>query len=174
MRSSRAVALVLVVVLVAPDLLWALGSRKAMYVGGTVAGLGEKIEGTADVTNPDDLVFVADKGGARVVIPWGAIEDIEYGQRVSRRWKTAIFLTVFALFSRGRKHFVTITYKSSAGDQAAIFEFGKDVIRPTLAALKARSGKKLKCQDQEAVKQMGGTCDVVLPPEVEEKKEEKK
>ena len=38
------------------------------------------------------------------MIPDGAIEELEYGQRVSRRWKTAVFLTVFALFSRGRKH----------------------------------------------------------------------
>lgn len=173
MRRSRAVAFVLVLVLVAPDLVWALGSRKAMYVGGTLPDIPDKVEGAADVKNPDDLVFVADKGTTRIVIPYGAIEDLEYGQRVSRRWKTAVFLTVFALFSRGRKHFVTITYKTSAGDQVAIFELGKDVIRPTLAALKARSSKKLKCQDQEAVKQMGGTCDIVLPPE-EEGKEEKK
>lgn len=170
MRGSRAVAWVLLSALVAPEAAWALGSKKAMYAGGTLADIPEKLEGTASINQPDDLVFQADKGGTRVVIPYGSIEELEYGQRVSRRWKTAVFLTVFALFSRGRKHFVTITYKTSAGDQAAIFEFGKDVIRPTLAALKARSGKKLKCQDKDAVEQMGGTCDVVLPPEPEEEK----
>jgi hypothetical protein len=168
MRGSRAVALLLLFVLLVPELSWALGSKKAMYAGGTLSEIPEKLEGTAAINQPDDLVFVADKGGTRIVIPWGAIEELEYGQRVSRRWKTAVFLTVFALFSRGRKHYVTITYKTSAGDQAAIFEFGKDVIRPTLAALKARSGKKLKCQDKDAVEQMGGTCDLVLPPEAEE------
>ena len=170
MRGSRAVAVVVLLSLTVPEALWALGSKKAMYAGGTLSEIPTNLEGIATINQPDELVFVADKGGTRVVIPWGAIEDLEYGQRVSRRWKTAIFLTVFALFSRGRKHYVTITYKTSAGDQAAIFEFGKDVIRPTLAALKARSGKKLKCQDKDAVEQMGGTCDVVLPPEPEEGK----
>lgn len=170
MRSSRVVAFAVLIVLVVPDVLLALGSKKAMYAGGTLPDVPEKLEGTVAITQPDDLVFVADKGGTRIVIPWGAIEDLEYGQRVSRRWKTAVFLTVFALFSRGRKHYVTITYKTSAGDQAAIFEFGKEVIRPTLAALKARSGKKLKCQDKDAVEQMGGTCDTLLPPEPEEEK----
>ena len=170
MRGSRAVAWVLLFVLVAPEAVWALGSKKAMYAGGTLPDIPEKLEGTATINQPDDLVFQADEGGKRIVIPYGAVEELEYGQRVSRRWKTAMFLTVFALFSRGRKHFVTITYKTAEGDQAAIFEFGKEVIRPTLAALKARSGKKLKCQDKDAVEQMGGTCDVILPPEPEEAK----
>jgi hypothetical protein len=165
MRGSRAVAWVLLVVSLAPQPAWALGSKKAMYAGGTLPDIPEKLEGLATITHPDDLVFQADKGATRIVIPYGAIEELEYGQRVSRRWKTAVLLGVFALFSRGRKHYVTITYKTSAGDQAAIFEFGKEVIRPTLAALKARSGKKLKCQDKDAVEQLGGTCDVVLPPE---------
>jgi hypothetical protein len=164
------VAFVVLMVLVVPDVLLALGSKKAMYAGGTLSDVPEKLEGTVAINQPDEMVFVADKGGTRIVIPWGAIEDLEYGQRVSRRWKTAVFLTVFALFSRGRKHYVTITYKTAAGDQAAIFEFGKEVIRPTLAALKARSGKKLKCQDKDALEQMGGTCDTLLPPEPEEEK----
>ncbi|HET9318014.1 MAG TPA: hypothetical protein VFQ51_20640 [Vicinamibacteria bacterium] len=173
MRSSRAVAGVLLIVLVVPDVLWALGSKKAMYVGGTLPEFPVKLEGTIALNDPDDLVFLSDKAIKRLAISWGAIEDLEYGQRVSRRWKTAVFLTVFALFSRGRKHYVTITYKTASGDQAAIFEIGKEAIRPTLAALKARSGKKLKCQDKDAVEQMGGTCDTVLPPEPAEGDEKK-
>lgn len=157
--------------LVVPELSWALGSRKAMYIGGTLPGLPEKAEGKVDITGTNEMVFVAEKGATRIAVPWASIQDLEYGQRVSRRWKTAIFLSVFALFSRGRKHNVTITYKDSAGvDQAAVFEFGKEIIRPTLAALKAKSGKPLACQDEEAVKQMGGTCDSVLPPEKDEEK----
>lgn len=173
MRGSRAVAVLLLVVLLSPEVSWALGSKKAMYAGGTLTDIPEKLEGVPTINQPDEFIFVADKGGTKVVIPWGAIEDLEYGQRVSRRWKTAIFLSVFALFSRGRKHYVTITYKTSSGDQAAIFEFGKEIIRPTLAALKARSGKKLKCQDKDAVEQMGGTCDTVLPPEPEDDEKKK-
>lgn len=170
MIHARAVAILLCIALLVPDVSWALGSDKAMYVGGTLPGVPVKSEGRMNITNPTEMVFTSEKG-AKIALPWASIQEIEYGQRVSRRWKTAIFLTVFALFSRGRKHYVTITYKDSAGaDQAALFELGKDVIRPTLAALKAKSGKPVACQDQEAVKQMGGTCDSVLPPEPEEEK----
>ena len=65
---------------------------------------------------------------------------------------------------------MAITYKDAAGtDQAAVFEFGKDVYRTALAALKAKSGKEIACQDEEAKKHFGGGCSV-MAPEPEEKK----
>jgi len=41
--------------------------------------------------------------------------------------------------------------------QAAVFEIGKDSIRTTLAALEARTGRKIEYQDEEARK--SGTGD---------------
>jgi len=147
---------------------WALGSDKVKFMGGTVASVPEKSEGRVESTDPTNMVFSGEKGGT-VRVPWRKIQSIEYGQKVSRRWKTAL-LTPWALLSKGRKHSVTITYKDGSGtDQAAVFEFGKDVYRPALAALKAKSGKQIACQDQEAQKQFGGGC-FVMAPEPEEKK----
>ena len=61
------------------------------------------------------------------------------------------------IFSKKRKHFLTIGYKEE-GDkqQAAVFELGKDVIRVTLASLEARSGRKIEYQDEEARKSGSG------------------
>jgi hypothetical protein len=148
---------------------WAVGSNKVKFMGGTVGGVPEKTEGRVDVTDPANMVFLSDKGGA-VRVPWKTVQSIEYGQRVSRRWKTAIFLTPWAVFSKGRKHMVTIGYKDDAdADQAVVFEFGKDVYRTALAALKVKSGKDIACQDEEARKQFGGGCSV-LPPDPEDAK----
>jgi hypothetical protein len=148
---------------------WAVGSDKVKFMGGTVASVPEKTEGRVDVTDPSNMVFKGDKGGT-VQVPWQTVQAIEYGQRVSRRWKTALFLTPWAVFSKGRKHMVTITYEDAAGtEQAAVFEFGKDVYRTALAALKAKSGKEIACQDEDARKQFGGGC-AVMAPEPEEKK----
>jgi len=148
---------------------WAVGSNKVMFMGGTVSSVPEKSEGRVDVTDPANMVFLSDKGGA-VRVPWKTVQSIEYGQRVSRRWKTAIFLTPWAVFSKGRKHMVTIGYKDNADvDQAVVFEFGKDVYRTALAALKVKSGREINCQDEEAKKQFGGGC-AVLPPDPNEGK----
>ena len=36
--------------------------------------------------------------------------------------------------------------------QAAVFELGKDIVRVTLAAIEARTGRKIEYQDEEARK----------------------
>lgn len=132
----------------------AVDGGKAVYIGGTLA-VKEKTEAPIDLKGADDLVFKP-KGGP-VRIPWTGIEEIEYGQKVGHRVKTAILLTPLALFSKNRRHYVTLSWKDANGsDQAAVFEFDKNDIRPALASLKARSGKEVAYQDDQSRKQMGG------------------
>jgi hypothetical protein len=58
-----------------------------------------------------------------------------------------------ALFSKKRKHFLTVGFKDEAGkQQAAVFELGKNVVRVTLASLEARTGQKIEYEDDEARK----------------------
>ena len=130
----------------------AIDKDKAMYVGGT-ASVAPKAEGTLATSDPEKLLFIAEKGGGIVEIPWKRIDEAEYGQKVGRRWKTAIFLSPAALFSKGRKHYLTISYKDKAGEmQSAVFELGKDLVRTTLTVVETRSGRKITYQDEEAAK----------------------
>ncbi len=132
----------------------AVDRGKAVYVGGTLAGVAEKTEGPIDLKGEEALVFRAKSGETR--IPWAGIDSIEYGQKVGHRVKTAILLTPLALFSKNRRHYVTLAWKDAdQKDQAAVFEFDKNDIRPALASLKARSGKEVAYQDEQAKKQMG-------------------
>jgi hypothetical protein len=64
---------------------------------------------------------------------------------------------LFLLFSKKRKHFVTIGYKDNDGkEQVAVLELGKDIVRTTLPILEARSGKKIEYQDEDAKKASKG------------------
>ena len=126
-----------------------------MYVGGTVP-VAPKAEGNLATTDDAKMVFVAEKGGGMIEIPWKKIEEAEYGQKVGRRVKTAILLTPLALFSKGRKHYLTVTYKDKNDEpQSAVFELGKDTVRTTLAVVEARTGRKVTYQDEEAAKARG-------------------
>lgn len=155
---------------VVPIAALAVDSQGAMFVGGTVAGITPKTEGQVIVTDPDAYEFVAKKGGGKIRIPWKSIESIEYGQNASRRIKSAILLSPLALFHKARKHMVSLAYKDEQGaDQAIVLEIGKNNYRTSLAALKAKSGKTIACQDEDAAKQMGGGCDI-LPPSENDKK----
>lgn len=142
----------------------AIDKGKAKFMGGTIAGIEEKTDGPIDLKSEDKLVWMGDKGKGRVEIPWGSVDEMEYGQKVARRWRSAILLSPIALFSKARKHYVTFTFKDKEGkDQAAVFEFDKGDIRQAMAILKARTGKDFVFQDEEAKKQMGGGSEKEKP-----------
>ncbi len=146
-----AVALLLSLSLTAVVL--AVGGDKAMYVGGTITGLQEKAEGRIVTTSDEQFAF---NGGGKgsVSIPYASIVSLEYGQKAGRRVAVAILVTPWALFSKKRKHYLTITYNDRAGkEQAGVFELGKNIVRTTLKILEVRTGKEIEFQDAEACKQ---------------------
>jgi hypothetical protein len=148
----RLVAATLLLAVAVTPAAFAVDKEKAMYVGGT-APVAPKTEGVLATTDDAKMVFIAEKGGGMIEIPWKRIDEAEYGQKVGRRWKTAIFLSPAALFSKGRKHYLTITYKDKKDEmQSAVFELGKDLVRTTLAVVETRSGRKITYQDEEAAK----------------------
>lgn len=134
----------------------AVDGKKAQYIGGTVSGIKEGAEGKLDTADDTILKFNAEKNQT-IEIPYAAISELEYGQKAGRRVGVAIMVSPIALFSKKRKHYLTVSYKDQAGkDQAAVFELGKDIVRTTLKILETRSGKDIKFQDDEARKSIGG------------------
>jgi hypothetical protein len=148
----KVVASSLIFLLLLESLAWAgLDSKKAMYVGGTVASVKEGTEGTISEKNEDHWVFHYSNGNFEV--PYDHVNDLEYGQKAGRRLGVAIAVTWMALFSKKRRHFLTIGYTDENGKQeAAVFELGKDIVRVTLASLEARTGQKIDYEDEEARK----------------------
>jgi hypothetical protein len=133
-----------------------LGSDKTAYVGGTENQIKEGTEGKSSAK--DDKVFVFEYKGGVLKVPYDQVDDLEYGQKAGRRVGVAIMVTPLALFSKKRKHFLTVGWKDEQDKQhAAVFELGKEVVRTTIATLEARTGKKVDYQDDEARKSgMGG------------------
>jgi hypothetical protein len=136
----------------------AVGKGKAAYLGGTMQ-LKAKTELTANLQLPDTLVLTPKLNeGMPMILPWTSIDEVEYGQKAGRRVKTAIFLSPLALFGKSRQHYITLTWKDATDtEQTAVLEFSKDDIRQAIAVLKARTGKAIVYQDEEAQKQMGGS-----------------
>jgi hypothetical protein len=98
--------------------------------------------------------------GQTLTIPYKDIIDIEYGQKAGRRVGAAVATTVLlgpigllSLFSKKRKHYLTIGFKDSAQkEQVAVIELGKDIVRTTLPIVSTRSGKEIEYQDEDARK----------------------
>ena len=132
-----------------------VGSNNTMYVGGTITSIKAGSEGKSSTA--DEKVFVFEYKKEKMNIPYSKINGLEYGQKAGRRVGMAILVSPIALFSKKRKHFLTVNFMDDADkQQAAVFELGKDVVRVTLASLEARSGQKIEYQDEEARKSSKG------------------
>jgi hypothetical protein len=153
-RSTRGVAALLIVATFASAPLGAVGSRKAEYVGGTITAIAEAAEGLLDTTTESQLVFTPERGkGPSILIPYASITGLEYGQKAGRRVGAAILVNPLLLFSKKRKHFLTISYRDKdAREQAVVLELGKDIVRTTLTIVETRSGKDIEYQDEDARK----------------------
>jgi hypothetical protein len=121
------------------------------YVGGTAPQLAAGTHGSIAVSDERYLAFYA--GKAQVRVAYDRVNLVEYGQQVGRRMALALVISPVFLLSKSRKHFLTIGYSGEDGkQQAMVFQVDKNGIRPTLAALEARTGLKIQYQDEQARK----------------------
>ena len=123
---------------------------RAQFVGGTVQGLALKSTARLYLTNPDTLFFACRD---QIRIDYRKVNALEYGQNVSRRYAAAILISPVLLLSKSRRHYVTIGYVDAADrQQVLVLRIEKGDIRPVLAALEARTGRRVEYQDDEARK----------------------
>jgi hypothetical protein len=153
MKSVMCMLPILGGMLLAPSPLLQAGGPgdRVHYVGGTVAELSNKAEGRIQITGPEALLF--ESRGVVVRVPYSSITNLEYGQRVSRRYVEAILISPLLLLSKKHAHFLTVGYTDSAGNQQAmVFQVGSGEVRSMLVGLEARTGRKVDYQDEEARK----------------------
>ena len=134
---------------------WAgVGSHDAKFVGGTVTSIPEKTDGKASTTD-DSFIFQYKDG--KLTVPYQQINALEYGQKAGRRVGMAVAISPLFLLSKKRHHYLTVSFlDENKKQQAAVFELGKDAIKPTLTTLEAKTSAKVEYQDDEARKSAQG------------------
>jgi len=132
----------------------AVRGDEAMYVGGTITSIPEKTEGRLLLDDSAALKFTSKKGD--LSITYTKVSSIEYGQKAGRRVGVALAVSPLALFSKKRKHYVTIGFADEAGkNQGAVLEVSKSNVRSLLTTLETRSGKQVEFESEEAKKNVG-------------------
>ena len=125
----------------------------AEYVGGTVLQIPSGCQGSVQAVDTQYFVFYSKN--ARWRVPYQKINLIEYGQKVDRRYMTAVLISPLFLLAKKREHFLTVGYEDDDNQQQAmIFKVSKEDIRAILVSLEARTGRKVEFQDDDA--RMGG------------------
>jgi hypothetical protein len=123
----------------------------AEYVGGTISQIPSGCRGAVQAIDTEYMIFYSGKASWRV--PYAQINLLEYGQKVDRRYLTAVLISPLFLLSKKRRHFLTIGYTDDDGrQQAMIFQVDKNDIRAMLVSLEARTGRKVEFQDDDARK----------------------
>jgi hypothetical protein len=154
MRTAGVVSVLLASVLSLP-LFAAVRGEKAKYAGGTIKEIADNTEGVFDQSREDAAIFTT-KDGKRIVIPYKGIESLEYGQKAGRRVGVALAVSPLFLFSKKRKHFLSIRFQDEQGQsQGVVFELAKGIVRTTLANFETRSGKQVEYESEEAKKNAG-------------------
>lgn len=151
----KPVASLLILLLFANIALGAVRGREVMYVGGTITQIPERTEGLLDADGKDALRFVSSKGSFE--IPYNQITTLEYGQKAGRRLAVALTLTIWALLSKKRKHFLTIGFNADDGTpHGVVLEIPKKYTKVYIAIIEARSGVKCDYESEEARKHVHG------------------
>jgi len=150
-----AAVLVILVLLGEALLLAAVSGKQVMYVGGTIAGLPAATIGRLDTTSDKAFVFNSPKGKFEII--YENITSLEYGQKAGRRVGVAIVISVWALFSKKRKHFLTIGFTdANEKPQGVVLEIPKGTAKSFITILEVRSGKKVEYESEEAKKHVQG------------------
>lgn len=133
----------------------AVRGHKAQYVGGTISEIPEKTDGELDLSSEATALFTTKKG-QKISIPYKNIESLEFGQKAGRRVGVALVVNPLFLFSKKRKHFLSIGFTDEQGrKQGAVFELAKGIVRSALSTFETRSGKKVEYESEEARKHAG-------------------
>jgi hypothetical protein len=138
-------------VAILPSPAGAVDKGKAKYIGGTLTGVPSDTTAPIYLDDADKLVFVPRTG--RIEIPWTKMEGTEYrptGMVGRSRAGLAVLTPYSLLFTKGRKHLVTLSFKDLRNvRQVAVFEFDKNDIKVVLSLIKVRTGKAIVCEGED-------------------------
>lgn len=157
---KKPISLIVMILFVFNSIAFGVDSKKAEYIGGTAPdfkGAKKNVAGTLSLDDETELRFTHkfNNTNGTFAVPYDKIIDLEYGHKTGRRVGAAVATAIlispvglFLLFSKKRKHFLTVGYHDEDGkEQVAVFELGKDIVKTVLPTIEARSGKKIEYQE---------------------------
>jgi hypothetical protein len=103
------------------------------------------------IIDAQTIRFTKNKGDVYFSIPTKGVSDLFYSRVSGRRIGAAILVTPFLLFSKGRKHYMTVTFNDGANAGAVEFKLHKDNYRGVLRTVEQATGLTM-VYDQEGVK----------------------
>lgn len=125
---------------------------KAEYIKAAGPGQkkGETVEGTLRFDgNSKHVEFVAKGGSLPFDIKYDSIKSLLYERAAKPRYGAGLLIAWPLLFTKSKKHFLTIQYTDEAGaGQYAIVRLDKSNFREAIATAEAETGKKVERSEE--------------------------
>src|SRR5262245_17643918 len=104
-----------------------------------------QIDGTFVLDPSAKAARFVGKAKTEVEIPYGSITSLLYERAATPRYSAAVLVSPLFLFSKSKKHFLTIQYKNAEGQgQFALIRFDKSNWQAAVAAVEAQTGVKVE------------------------------
>ena len=118
---------------------------KTKYVIQDDGGKDKEIKANLIFTSDSIIVKARKKPSEFAEIPYGSVESVVYERSTHARIKTAILISPMALLSKGKKHWLTITYLNGDESQGfALLKLDKKEYRRILAVTAAKTGRDVE------------------------------
>jgi PEGA domain len=118
----------------------------------TAYGAADQGDGGRLVVDGERIRFLKGDNREQFSIPAKAVTEIFYSRVAGRRIKTAILVSPLLLFTKGKKHYMTLSFNDGASQVGAVeFKLDKKNYRGVLRAVEEVSGVTM-AYDQEGVK----------------------
>lgn len=107
---------------------------------------GEVYQGTLKLdSTAKEVQFLSTGGSVPLRVKYEAIKSMLYERAAKPRYAAAILVSPLFLFSKSKKHYLTIQYTDAVGTgQYALIRLNKGNFREALAAVEAETGKKVE------------------------------
>jgi hypothetical protein len=127
---------------------------------GKIEYMPPKVEGEKQNANPikgqisfdketKALQFQDEKNQAVVTIPYAKIKSMLYERTSKPRYAEAILLSPFFLFTKSKKHFLTIQYTDEVGTgKFSVFHMDKGNARDIINTAEAETGQKIERSEE--------------------------
>jgi hypothetical protein len=128
---------------------------------GKIEYMPPKIEGEKQNANPvkgeisfekekKEVQFQDEKNQAVVTIPYAKIKSMLYEKTSKPRYAEAILLSPFFLFTKSKKHFLTIQYTDDGGTgKFSMFHMDKGNARDIVNTAEAETGQKIERSEEK-------------------------
>jgi hypothetical protein len=105
----------------------------------------KQVDGTLILDSSAKAARFVAKSKTEVEIPYGSITSLLYERTATPRYSAAILVSPLFLFSKSKKHYLTIQYKNGEGKgQFALIRFDKKNWQSAVAAVEAQTGIKVE------------------------------